>query len=127
MTALALLLYKAAKEHRPVMLNGRQYLESQAQSALSGSVDSPNLAFQEDLSDMYFEAVNWLRLAISLDERLPEAHYMLGLFHEHGLSVDINHELAFKHFKRASELGHSHSLTRLGHLYYSGVKRSEFL
>ena len=76
---------------------------------------------------MYFEAVNWLRLAISLDERLPEAHYMLGLFHEHGLSVDINHELAFKHFKRASELGHSHSLTRLGHLYYSGVKRSEFL
>lgn len=84
MVALALLLYKAAKEHRPLLLNGRQYLEKQAHGAATGAVEAAesSLAFKEDLSDMYFEAVNWLRLAVSLDEKLPEAHYMLGQFHE---------------------------------------------
>ena len=97
MVSLALLLFKAAKEHQPLLLDGRQYLENKAQGAAAGSVESSEsqMAFKEDLCDMYFEAVNWLRLAVSLDDRLPEAHYMLGLFHEQGLSVDINHELAF--------------------------------
>lgn len=52
---------------------------------------------------------------------------MLGHFYEHGLSVDKNHELAFQYYQMASRLGHAHSFTRLGHLYYSGVKRTEFL
>lgn len=86
-----------------------------------------DLQFQDDIEEMYFEAANWLRMAISMDENLREAHYMLGLFHEQGLSVDKNHELAFKYYQKASSLGHVHSLTRLGHFFYSGVKRTEFL
>ena len=51
---------------------------------------------------MYFEATNWLRLALSMDENLSDANYLLGLFYEQGLSVDQNHEYAFKYYEKAS-------------------------
>lgn len=52
---------------------------------------------------MYFDAANWLRLAISLEPNLPEANFLLGVFYQQGLSVDINHELAFDYYEQASK------------------------
>ena len=51
---------------------------------------------------MYFEAINYLRLALSIDENIPEGNYLMGLFYEQGLSVDLNHENAFKYYEKAA-------------------------
>ena len=51
---------------------------------------------------MYFEAANYLRLVLSIDENIPEANFLMGLFYEQGLSVDFNHEYAFKYYEKAS-------------------------
>lgn len=81
----------------------------------------------EELDEMYFEAASWLRLALTYDPSIPDANYLLGLFYEQGLSVDLNHEHACKHYESAASNGHAKSMTKLGHLAYSGVRKAEFL
>lgn len=51
--------------------------------------------FSDDIEEMYFEAANWARLTLSKDVNNSDANYLLGILYEQGLSVDINHELAF--------------------------------
>jgi len=51
-------------------------------------INSESLTFEDDLEEMMFEAANWLRMAISLDENLPEANFILGIFYEQGYSVE---------------------------------------
>lgn len=77
-------------------------------------------------SDLYFECANKLRFALAKDETLTEANYLLGMLFEEGLSVDINHENAYKYYKRAADQGYSKALTKLGHFYYSGFYPAEF-
>jgi len=67
---------------------------------------------------MYFDAAQWLRLALSHDPNHIEANFLLGVFYEQGLSVDVNHEHAFKYYEAASKGQHPKALTKLGHLYY---------
>lgn len=129
MLSLALLLFRSAKQNRPLAFGGRSFLQGNSVNPIAGNVEdrAATLSFNEDVNDMYFECANWLRLAITLDEKLTEAFYLLGLIYEQGLSVDVNHELAFKHFNRAAQLGHVHALVKLGHLCFSGIKRTAFL
>ena len=59
-------------------------------------IDSENQGvFGDDQEEMYFDAANWLRLALSLEPNNPEANFLLGVFYQQGLSVDVNNELAF--------------------------------
>lgn len=51
--------------------------------------------FSDDIEELYFEAAKWARLVLSKDMNNSDANYLLGLLHEQGLAVDINHELAF--------------------------------
>ena len=79
-----------------------------------------------DKSDHYFECSSWLRMALSRNEDIKDAQYLLGHLYEHGYSVDKNMVAAFNCFKKASELGCSKSMTKLGHMYYSGVKLQDY-
>ena len=38
--------------------------------------------FDDDMEDMYFQAANWLRIALSEDPRNAEANYLMGVFFE---------------------------------------------
>ena len=75
-----------------------------------------------DKSDHFFECSSWLRLALSRNEDIKDAQYLLGHLYEEGLSVDRNMVAAFECYKKASELGCVKSTTKLGHMYYSGIK-----
>jgi len=75
---------------------------------------------------MYFEASNWLRLALGKEDN-AEANFLMGQLYEGGLSVDQNHELAYSYYEKAAKNGHVKSLTKLGHLTYSGVRRTEYM
>ena len=70
-------------------------------------MNSESLTFEDDLEEMMFEAANWLRMAISLDENLPEANFILGIFYEQGYSVEQNHNTAFSYYEKAALAGHS--------------------
>ena len=83
-----------------------------------------------DKSDHYFECSNWLRLALSRNEDIKDAQYLMGHLYENGYSVDKNMAAAFDCYQKASDLGCIKSMTKIGHMYYSGVKvhndRDEF-
>jgi len=38
--------------------------------------------FGDDQEEMFFEAANYLRLALSIDENIAEANHLLGVFYE---------------------------------------------
>ena len=63
---------------------------------------------------------------MSRNEDIKDAQYLLGHLYECGYSVDKNMVAAFNAYKKASELGCSKSMTKLGHLYYSGVKMQDY-
>ena len=48
-----------------------------------------------DKSDYYFECSNLLRLALSRNEDIKDAQYLLGHLYENGISVDLNLCAAF--------------------------------
>ena len=73
-------------------------------------------------SDNFFDCACWLRLALSRNEDIREAQYLLGHLYEKGYSVDTNLSAAFACYKKAADLGCSRSMTKLGHMFYSGVK-----
>ena len=79
-----------------------------------------------DKSDHYFECSNWLRLALSRNEDIKDAQYLMGHIYEHGFSVDKNMVAAFNAYKKAAELGCVKSMAKLGHLYYSGIKKHDY-
>ena len=116
MINLAFLLYKCAKTQQTLVFGPYRFLSDH---------DSPFM--QDDIEDMYFEAANWLRLALTYDANLADANYLLGLFYELGLSVDINHQHAFNYYEKAAYLGHVKSIVKLGHLTYSGIKKPQFM
>lgn len=76
---------------------------------------------------MYFEAANWLRLALSFDPNQADANFILGVMAEQGLAVDVDHEHAFKYYEKAANAGNWKAFTKLGHLFFQGVKKSQFL
>jgi TPR repeat protein len=80
----------------------------------------------DDIDEMYFEAQNWLRLALGKEDN-ADANYLMGQLYEGGLSVDQNHQLAYSYYEKAAKSGHVKSLTKMGHLTYSGVKRTEYM
>ena len=116
MVNLAYLLYKCATNNQGLEFGPHKFLENGEQPYLD-----------EDIEEMYFEAVHWLRLTLSKEPNVADAYYLLGLFYEQGLSIDQNHELAFKYYQKAAEAGHVKSMTKLGHLYYSGIRKAEFM
>ena len=65
-----------------------------------------------DKSDHYFECSNWLRLALSRNEDIKDAQYLMGHLYEHGYSVDKNIVASFNSYKKASELGCVKSMTK---------------
>ena len=77
MVNLAQLLFKSARNNRSLVYGNQKFL-THGEAELFG----------DDQEEMYFEATNWLRLALSMDDNLPDANYLLGLFYEQGLSVD---------------------------------------
>jgi TPR repeat protein len=77
--------------------------------------------------DLYFDCANWLRMALSRNDELKDAHYLFGVLYEKGYSVDLNMKKAFECFKRASELGHGKAHTKLGHCYYSGIRKPSLM
>lgn len=74
-----------------------------------------------DSSEHLFECANWLRLALSQNEDLKEAHFLLGHLYEEGFSVDQNTVLAFESYKKAANLGCVKSNTKVAHFYFSGI------
>ena len=50
----------------------------------------------------------------------------MGHIYEHGFSVDKNMVAAFNAYKKAAELGCVKSMAKLGHLYYSGIKKHDY-
>lgn len=57
---------------------------------------------EDELEEMYFEAASWLRLALSHEPTMADANYLLGTLYEQGLSVDMNHEHAFRYYETAA-------------------------
>jgi hypothetical protein len=37
---------------------------------------------------MYFDAANYLRLALAIDENFADANFLLGVLYEQGLGID---------------------------------------
>ena len=97
MVNLAYLLHKCASNTQPLQFGSKSFLENGGEQ----------FQLEDEIEEMYFEATNWLRLALSKDEGVADANYLMGLFYELGLSVDQNHELAFKYYTRAAETGHT--------------------
>ena len=80
MVALAMLLFRCAKNGTELEYNQKQLKDKQS---------------------LFFEAAEWLRLVATIESN-AQALFMLGLFYEQGLSVDCNHEIAFKYYMQAS-------------------------
>ena len=92
MVNLATLLFKSAKNRKPLIFGDRKGI-------IPESLDKDDLMFDDELDEMYFQAANWLRTALSDDPRNGEANYLMGVLFEQGLSVDINHERAFNYYQ----------------------------
>ena len=119
MVNLATLLFKSAKNCKQLIYGDKKPKPE--------SLDQDDSVFEDDLEEMYFESANWLRTALSEQESNPEANFLMGVLFEQGLSVDVSHERAFCYFETASQSGHINAFTKLGHFYYSGVKKAEFI
>ena len=76
-----------------------------------------------EANELYFDCANWLRMALSRNDEIKDAHYLFGVLYEKGQSVDQSMKKAFDCYKRAAELGHAKAYTKLGHCYYSGIKK----
>ena len=119
MVNLASLLFKSAKNCKQLTYGDKKVkLES---------LEKEDSIFDDDLEEMYFQSANWLRMALSEEPKNSEANFLMGVLFEQGLSVDVDHERAFFYFEQASLRGHMSAFTKLGHFYYSGVKRAQFI
>ena len=116
MTNLAYLLYQCARNKTSLSYGPHKFLST---------LEEPFI--EEEIDDMFFEAVSLLRLALFQDENLADANFLMGLMFENGLSIDRNHENAFKYFEKAAQAGHAKAWVKLGHFWYSGVRRLEYL
>ena len=72
MLNLAKLLFLSAKNCKPLILGDRKGNKSE-------SLDKDDYMFDDDQEDMYFQAANWLRNALSEQPRNGEANYLMGL------------------------------------------------
>ncbi len=91
MVNLSLLLYNSAKNNKKINFTNNNFsLENKEKIE-----EDEDEMFSDDIEELYFESAKWARLTLSKDANNSDANYLLGLLHEQGLSVDINHELAF--------------------------------
>ena len=120
MVNLGYLIFKSAKNN--IKLNyGNKLMVDEMQNC------NPTNIFGDDLDDAYFDAATQLKLALSHDDKLADANYLMGVLYEFGHGVDLNHEIAHQYYEKASSCGHVKAHTKLGHFAYSGVRRGEFL
>lgn len=75
-----------------------------------------------DRTDYLFECAHILRLCLDTNKNIKDAQFLMGYLYERGLSVELDLKLAFDHFKAAADLGHCKANTKLGHMYYSGIR-----
>jgi TPR repeat protein len=75
-----------------------------------------------DAQDLYFDCANWLRLALSHNQDIPAAQFLMGQLYEKGLSVEVNLKAAFDCYSLSASLGHSKGHLKLGNCYYTGIK-----
>ena len=77
-------------------------------------------ATRTDDEDQYAEAADLFREAISLDPEYEEAYYYMGFLFENGLGVDRDMKTAFRFYRKAGDLDHAKSWTKLGTFYAKG-------
>ncbi len=75
-----------------------------------------------EAQDLYFGCANWLRMALSHNSDIRDAHFLMGKLYEKGLSVDHNLKTAFECYSKAASLGHSKAHLKIGNSYYTGIK-----
>lgn len=71
--------------------------------------------------EQYAEAADLFREAISLDPEYAEAYYYMGFLFENGLGVDRDMKTAFRFYRKAGEIDHAKSWTKLGTFYAKGL------
>jgi hypothetical protein len=55
------------------------------------------------------------------DNELSDAQYDVGICYQEGFGTDINMEISFEYFKKASEQGHMHALFNLAVMLENGT------
>jgi len=71
MINLAYLLFKCAKNNVSLVYGNNKFMQLEQTEM-----------FGDDQEEMFFEAANYLRLALSIDENIAEANHLLGVFYE---------------------------------------------
>ena len=66
-------------------------------------------------------------MALTKDDTIGEANFLLGRLYEEGLSVDHNVEYSYKYYLKATEQSYAKAFTKIGHFYYCGVKGNNFM